>query len=101
VLGDAKGRQIEPADLQRAFGQRYCQRMTDARGFVRIGRWRIYVEEGLPRTQIQLSFWDGKLRAEYQSQILAEYQCKWERNLHARQRSRSPSTMLTHSNRDR
>lgn len=77
VLGDARGKRIEPADLQRAFGQRYCQRMTDARGFVRIGRWRIYVEEGLPRTQIQLSFWDGKLRAEYQSQILAEYQCKW------------------------
>ena len=77
VLGDAKGKQIEPADLQRAFGQRYCQRMTDARGFVRIGRWKIYVEEALPRTQIQLSFWEGRLRAEYQSQILAEYRCKW------------------------
>jgi hypothetical protein len=38
VLGDAKGKQIEPADLERAFGQRYSQRMTDARGFVRIGR---------------------------------------------------------------
>ncbi len=77
VLGDAKGTQIEPADLQRAFGQRYCQRMTDARGFVRIGRWKIYIEEALPRTQIQLSFWEGRLRAEYQSQILAEYRCKW------------------------
>lgn len=51
--------------------------MTDARGFVKIGRWKIYVEEGLPRTPIQLSYWDGKLRAEYQSQILTEYQCKW------------------------
>ncbi len=70
VLGDAKGAQIEPADLQRAFGQTYCQRMTDARGFVRIGRWKIYIEEALPRTQIQLSFWEGRLRAEYQSQIL-------------------------------
>jgi transposase len=77
ALGDARGKQIESADLQRAFGQRYSQRMTDARGFVKIGRWRIYVEEGLPRTQVQLSFWDGRLRAEYQSQILTEYQCKW------------------------
>jgi hypothetical protein len=50
VLGDAKGKQIEPADLERAFGQRYSQRMTDARGFVRIGRWKIYIEEALPRT---------------------------------------------------
>ena len=77
VLEDARGQQVEPADLQRAFGQRYAQRLTDARGFVRIGRWKIYIEKALPRTQIQLSFWDGRLLAEYQSQILAEYRCKW------------------------
>ena len=79
VLGDTRGKRIEPADLQRAFGQRYCQRMTDARGFVKIGRWRIYVEEGLPRTPVQLSYWAGKLRAEYQSQFLTEYQCTWSK----------------------
>jgi hypothetical protein len=79
VLGDARGKRIEPADHQQAFGQRYCQRMTDARGFVKIGRWRIYVEEGLPRTPVQLSYWAGKLRAEYQSQFLAEYQCMWNK----------------------
>jgi hypothetical protein len=65
VLGDAKGKRVEPADLERAFGRRYCQRIADARGFVRIGRWKIYVEEGLPRTPIQISYWDGRLRAEY------------------------------------
>lgn len=77
VLGQARGQQVEPAELQWAFGQRYCQRLTDARGFVKLGRWKIYVEEGLPRTPVQLSYWDGKLRAEYQAQILTEYQCKW------------------------
>jgi hypothetical protein len=77
VLGPAKGKQADPADIQRAFGQRYCQRLTDARGFVKIGRWKVYVEDGLPRTPVQLSYWDGKLRAEYQSQMLTEYQCKW------------------------
>ena len=77
VLGDARGKQVESADLERAYAQRYCQRLTDTRGFVRIGRWRIYIEDGLPRTPVQLSFWNGKLRAEYQSQILTEYQCKW------------------------
>jgi hypothetical protein len=35
------------------------------------------VEEGLPRAPIQLSYWSGKLRAEHQSQLLVEYQCKW------------------------
>jgi transposase/transposase InsO family protein len=77
VLGDARGKRVEPTDLERAFGQRYCQRKTDARGFVKIGRWKIYVEEGLPRTPVQLSYWNGKLRAEYHSQMLTEYQCKW------------------------
>ena len=77
VLGDARGKQVESTDLERAFGQRYCQRMTDARGFVRVGRWKIYVEEGLPRAPVQLSYWSGKLRAEHQSQLLVEYQCKW------------------------
>jgi transposase len=77
VLGTAKGKHVEPTDLERAFGQRYCQRRTDARGFVRVGRWRIYVEEGIPRAPVQLSYWNGKLRAEHQSQLLVEYQCKW------------------------
>jgi transposase InsO family protein/transposase len=77
VLGAARGKQVESTDLDRAFGQRYCQRMTDARGFVRVGQWRIYVEEGLPRAPVQLSYWNGKLRAEHQSQLLVEYQCKW------------------------
>lgn len=77
VLGDARGKQVESTDLERAFGQRYCQRVTDARGFVRVGRWKIYVEEGLPRSPVQLSYWSGKLRAEHQSQLLVEYQCKW------------------------
>lgn len=77
VLGDARGAGVEPNELQRAFGQHFCQRLTDARGFVRLGRWKIYVEEGLPRTPVQLSYWEGKLRAEYQEQLLAEYPCKW------------------------
>jgi transposase len=77
VLDDARGKQVESTDLERAFGQRYCQRMTNARGFVRVGRWKIYVEEGLPRAPVQLSYWNGKLRAEHQSQLLVEYQCKW------------------------
>lgn len=77
VLSQARGKQVAAAELQRAFGQRYCQRLTDARGFVRIGGWKIYVEEGLPRMPVQLSYWDGKLRAEHESQLLVEYQCKW------------------------
>lgn len=79
VLSTAQGRQVEPATLQRAFGQRYCQRRIDEHGFVRLGRWKIYIEEGLPKTPVQLSYWDGKLRAEYQDHLLTEYQCRWNK----------------------
>lgn len=54
------------------------QRRTDERGFVRIGRWRIYVEEGLPRTPVEVTYWEGRLRAEYDSRMLIEYHCRWD-----------------------
>jgi hypothetical protein len=67
VLGAARGQAVEPAALHQAFSRKFWQRRTDARGFVRVGRWRIYVEEGLPRTPIEVIYWDGRLRAEYRS----------------------------------
>jgi hypothetical protein len=83
VLGAAKGQVIDAATLHQAFSRRFWQRKTDARGFVRVGRWRIYVEEGLPRTPVQVIYWNGKLRAEYQSHVLTEHECQWD-NKHLR-----------------
>jgi len=80
VLGMAQGKAVEPPTLQRAFGQHFCQRRIDEQGFVRLGRWKIYIEEGLPKTPVQLSYWDGKLRAEYGEHKLLEYQCRWGKN---------------------
>jgi hypothetical protein len=47
---------------------------------VRVGRWRIYVEEGLPRAPVEVIYWDGRLRAEYRSKVLTEYDCHWDNN---------------------
>lgn len=78
VLGAARGEEVEPAALHQAFSRKFWRRKTDARGFVRVGRWRIYVEEGLPRTPVEVIYWDRRLRAEYQSQVLTEYDCTWD-----------------------
>jgi transposase len=78
VLGQACGREVDAATLHRAFSRMSWQRKTNAQGFIKLNRWKIYVEEGLPKTEIQVNYWDGKLRAEYQSQLLAEYNCKWD-----------------------
>ena len=53
------------ARLHRAFSRMAWQRKTEARGFVRVNRWKVYVEEGLPRTPVQITYWDGTLRAQY------------------------------------
>jgi transposase len=78
VLGQAKGRTVDAATLHRAFSRQAWRRKTDERGFVRVNRWKIYVEEGLPRTPVQITYWDGKLRAEYNAQLLTEYRCRWD-----------------------
>jgi len=82
VLGGARGREVEPATLHRAFSRMNWQRKTDARGFVRLGRWKIYVEEGLPHTPVQVIYWEGRLRAEYHEHALAEYRCRWDESGH-------------------
>jgi hypothetical protein len=79
VLAGARGRHVEAAVLHRAFGRASWTRTTDERGFVRVNRWKVYVEAGLPRTPVNVTYWDGKLRAEYESEILAEYPCKWDK----------------------
>lgn len=79
VLGAAKGRAVGAADLHQAFSRKFWLRKTDARGFVRLGRWKIYVEEALSKTLIQVRYWDGKLSAEYDAHLLTEYTCQWDR----------------------
>jgi transposase len=95
VLGTARGRQVEAADLHRAFSRKTWKRMTDARGFIRVNRWKIYVEQGLPRVPLQVSFWDGVLRAEYESQLVAEYRCRWDAHLQRPKAITSPTLYET------
>lgn len=79
VLGAATGQAVEPAVLHQAFSRKFWQRKTDARGFVRVGHWKIYIEEALPKTPVQVHYWDGKLRAEYETQLITEYDCQWDK----------------------
>lgn len=77
VLGNSRGADIDKTDLHQGFSRQVWQRRTNEKGFIRVGRWKIYVEEGLPKTPVELVYWDGKLRAEYRQEKLAEYDCRW------------------------
>lgn len=78
VLGNNRGAQIDKTGLHQAFSRQVWQRRTNEKGFIRVGRWKIYIEEGLPKTPVELIYWDGKLRAEYRQEKLAEYDCRWD-----------------------
>jgi hypothetical protein len=55
---------------------------TDPQGLVRLGRWRVYVESGLPRTPVEVTYWDGLLRAEYQGYFVSQHHCEWDAQNH-------------------
>ena len=78
VLGTSRGTEIEKAELHQAFSRQVWQRKTNDKGYIRVGRWKIYVEQGLPKTPVEVSYWNGKLRTEYRQTKLAEYACRWD-----------------------
>jgi hypothetical protein len=78
VFGSSRGAEIDKTGLHQAFSRQVWQRRTNEKGFIRVGRWKIYIEEGLPKTPVELIYWDGKLRAEYRQTKLAEYNCRWD-----------------------
>ena len=78
VLGNRLGTEIDNTELHQAFSRQAWQRRTNEKGFIRVGRWKIYIEEGLPKTPVEVTYWDGKLRAEYRQTKLAEYDCRWD-----------------------
>ncbi len=77
MLGNRRGTEIDNTELHQAFSRQVWQRRTNEKGFIRVGRWKIYIEEGLPKTPVEVTYWDGKLRAEYRQTKLAEYDCRW------------------------
>ncbi len=78
VLGNRRGTKIDKTELHQAFSRQVWQRKTNEKGYIRVGRWKIYIEEGLPKTPVEVTYWDGKLRAEYRQTKLAEYDCRWD-----------------------
>lgn len=95
VLSSAHGREVDCATLHRAFSRKFWNRTVDSRGFVKVNRWKVYVEAGLPKEQVQVSYWDGKLRAEYEDCLLAEYNCKWDSNFNRPKSIQNPQLFQT------
>jgi hypothetical protein len=95
VLSNCVGREIELAELHRAFSRKCWQRTTDSFGFIRLNKWKLYAEAGLPKTPVQVTYWDKKLRAEYDCNFLVEYNCKWDKSKERPKSISSPKIFQT------
>jgi hypothetical protein len=78
VLGDAKGRVYTAEDLRRKFTHSLFLRTTNAHGCVTLHHYHFYVEAGLPQQRVLLWLAGDRLRAEYESVVLAEYRCRYD-----------------------
>ena len=56
VLGSSRGGEIDKTGLHQAFSRQVWQRRTNEKGYIRVGRWKIYIEEGLPKTPVELIY---------------------------------------------
>lgn len=95
VLGNRRGAEINNTELHQAFSRQVWQRRTNEKGFIRVGRWKVYIEEGLPKTPVEVTYWDGKLRAEYRQTKLAEYDCRWDEDAQRPQTIEKPQHFET------
>jgi putative transposase len=52
----------------------------DRSGYIRFRRWRFYVEAGLAKQEVEVSFYTSTLKIDYQETELAFYTIEWEEN---------------------
>jgi len=78
VLGAAKGRPAPPEELARKFATTLFPRTTNRYGCVPLHSYHVYVEEGLPHTQILLWVYGEQLRAVFDDVVVAEYHCRYD-----------------------
>jgi hypothetical protein len=104
VLGWVKGTVYPEPVLHRALYAIQFVRRVDPYGYVRLYRWRFYAEFGLAGKTVAVWLYEGTLRLEYESVLLARYGVVHERddkhirNVHsprlATTRYRSPQLVL-------
>jgi hypothetical protein len=78
ILAEAKGRTCSPTGLAQTFSRALFPRTTNRYGGVTLPSYHLYVEEGLPKTQVLLWGYGEQLRAMCATVVLAEYHCRYD-----------------------
>ena len=79
VLQWARGREVEPGQLQRALRETQLERTVNRGGYVSIQRFYVYAERGLSRQRVSIWVYDGRLQIAYRDALLAQYTYRYDR----------------------
>ena len=78
ILGQAHGRAIEPARLQRAFRLRQRTRTVRQYGQIRLHHFGLYIDRGLWGQTVEVLIYAEALRIEQADHLLVSYPCVYD-----------------------
>ena len=75
ILGNARGRIVEPACLRQLFRLRQLTRQVRRHGQIRPHNFGLYVDWRLSRQTVEVLIYANAVRIEQAEQLLASYRC--------------------------
>ena len=78
ILGQAHGRTVEPARLQRVFRLRQRTRTVRQYGQIRLHNFGLYVDQGLWGQPVDVLIYDDAVRVEQADRLLVSYPCVYD-----------------------
>ncbi len=78
ILGQAHGRAIDPARLQRVFRLRQRTRTVRQYGQIRLHNFGLYIDRGLWGQTVEVLIYDEALRIEQAEHLLVSYPCVYD-----------------------
>ena len=78
MLGNARGRAVEPARLRRVFRLRQLIRQVRPQGHIRLHNFGLYVDHGLSGQTVEVLIDDEAMRIEQAEHLLVSYPCVYD-----------------------
>jgi transposase len=78
ILGNARGRTVEPARLRRVFRLRQLTRLVRPQGQIRLHNFGLYVDHGLSGQTVEVLMYDEAMRIEQAEHLLVSYPCVYD-----------------------
>jgi hypothetical protein len=78
VLGNTRGRVVEPSRLRRVFRLRQLTRQVRQQGQIRLHNFGLYVDHGLSGQRVEVLIYDEAMRIEQAEHLLVSYPCVYD-----------------------